>query len=300
MIVLKKMGLPALIAILQTLQFATMGVWVRMMEGSFTTNQQVYIRILLAALLAWIIFWPRINKDSLRKLTQKDLSTYFVRSTLSFGIGVLFFTVAVQNIALGTSSFVVSLPIMGLLGWLFFRERLVKGALPIIAFSVVGLALLSQISLQSLVPSWGIIAAIISVLGFDVAYLMARMHPKHANNYQNTAIVLSFGWLVPFVLILLSGDALLPSHVTSLAWIGLAASVVTNILGLYMINYVMTNMKAYVAGNIFLLEGVFALLIGLIFYSEVPTLVEIVGASIIVGCAYMLALKEHKSEIAIQ
>jgi hypothetical protein len=63
------------------------------------------------------------------------------------------------------------------------------------------------------------------------------------------------------------------------AWIGLAASVITNIVGMVMINYVFANMKAYVAGNIFLLEGVFALVIGRALYSEVPGARELFGAA---------------------
>jgi hypothetical protein len=43
---------PVTIAVALALNFAFMGVWIRMMAGSFTTYQQVYLRLLIAGLVA--------------------------------------------------------------------------------------------------------------------------------------------------------------------------------------------------------------------------------------------------------
>jgi drug/metabolite transporter (DMT)-like permease len=79
--------------------------------------------------------------------------------------------------------------------------------------------------------------------------------------------------------------------------LGLVASVIFNIIGLYTLNYIFKNLKAYVAGNILLLEGVFAIIIGFLFYNERLNIEEIIGALLIVFCAYMisrLSLKQQK------
>jgi len=53
-----------------------------------------------------------------------------------------------------------------------------------------------------------------------------------------------------------------------------------------------------VAGNILLLEGVFALILGYIFYNETLSLLALVGAAVIVVCAVALSrinLRQEKS-----
>jgi len=111
-------------------------------------------------------------------------------------------------------------------------------------------------------------AAIISILGFDVGYLMSKMHNKTRSNFENTTILLLIGWIPVFILSTIRHEALIPHSVSLVAIVGLLLSSLSNIVGLYAINYVFGNIKAYVAGNIFLLECVFALVFGLLLYGE--------------------------------
>ncbi|MFZ2513074.1 MAG: DMT family transporter [Candidatus Saccharimonadales bacterium] len=289
-------SLPIVIAVLQTFQFASMGIWVRMMEGSFTTYQQVYIRVLLAALLGWIFFHRSISFRKIISYSRYDLFIYFLRATMAFGVGVLFFTFSIQHTQYATVSFVASLPVLGVLAWFMYKERLAKGTVKYILLSVVGLVLLTKISFSNLKIGTGEIAAIVSMVGFNLGYLLSRKHPKSSNKYQDAVIVLGFGWIVPFVALLLTEESIVPGHITMVAWIGLVASVITNIVGMVMINYVFANMKAYVAGNIFLLEGVFALVIGRALYNEVPGARELFGAAVILTCAYIVAQKDRKGQ----
>lgn len=273
-----------------------MGVWVRMMQDSFTTYQQVYIRVLLAALIGWVVFSRFIKLDQIQKYSSYDWAVYFLRATAAFGVGVLLFTVAIQHTKYATVSFVASLPTLGIFAWLMYRERLAKGSLIYILTSVVGLVLLTKIDFARLHVGFGEAAAVLSMFGFNIGYLLSRKHPKASNKYQDAVIVLSFGWLVPLIAVLASGEGLWPQHITMVAWVGLIASVVTNVVGMVMINYVFAHMKAYVAGNIFLLEGVIALVIGRILYSESPSWWELVGAVVIIVCAYMVARKDRKGQ----
>lgn len=221
---------------------------------------------------------------------------YFLRAIAAFGVGVLLFTVAIQRTKYATVSFVASLPTLGLFAWLMYRERLAKGSLIYILISVVGLALLTKIDFSRLHLGLGEAAAIASMVSFNIGYLLSRKHPKNSNKYQDAVIVLTLGWFLPFLAVLVSGEKLWPAHVTTVAWIGLAASVVTNVIGMVMINYVFAHMKAYVAGNIFLLEGVIVLVIGRVLYNEKPDLKELVGAGIIIICAYMVAGKDRRGQ----
>lgn len=277
------------IAILQALSLVLMGVWVRMMNESFTTYQQIFWRFFLAAVLVWILFGHKFNKTIFKELSPKDWSIYVIRAGLNYGLGVLFFTVAVLHTKLSVVSFISSLPIMGLLAWLMFREKLDKRAIPLILISVVGLALISGITPTSFSLGLGAGAAIISMLGFDTSWLMVRFHKKSLTNFHNTTLMLSFAWIIPLILLLFKHQAFIPKHINDVAWIGLFLSVVLNITGVYILNYIFLNLKGYVAGNILLVEGIFAVIVGYFVYNEKVNLNELIGAIIIIVCALLIS-----------
>lgn len=129
-----------LVAVALALSFAFMGVCVRMMQDSFDTFQQTYLRILLAGLVAIVIFRKRFTKKLFTYISKREWLIYSVRALFSYTVGVASFTVAIQHTNLATVSFIVALPILGLLAWIMFRERLPAKSLLPIGVSVVGLA----------------------------------------------------------------------------------------------------------------------------------------------------------------
>ncbi len=287
--------LPILAAVFLALSFVFMGVWVRMMASSFGTWQQVYLRMLLAGLMAAMVFRRSFSWKFLRQIQARDWAVYILRGLFANTIGVGFFTIAVQHAQLSTVSFVSSLPILGILGWLMFRQKVQLATVPFIGLSVVGLVLLTGVDLRDFHLGWGETAAIIAMLGFDLGYMMSRYHPKRFSNYQNTTLLLLTAWVPLFVVSRWRGEPLVPHHISMMGWTGLVVSSVLNVLALYLINYVFGHLKAYVAGNIFLLEGVFALAVGFVLYHEVPTVLALVGAGIILACAYGISLIDARS-----
>jgi len=65
-----------------------------------------------------------------------------------------------------------------------------------------------------------------------------------------------------------------------------------------MINYVFTNLKAYVAGNILLLEGVWSVIIGLVIYGEPVTMAIAIGALLVVASAVAINKIDDRVEEA--
>ena len=123
---------------------------------------------------------------------------------------------------------------------------------------------------------------------------MVRLHNKKYTNYQNTAIILAFSWIVPLITLLVQHKRLWPAHVSLEAYIGLGISIVLNVANLFFLNYIFSNLKAFVAGNILLLEGVFALIIGYIFFNEGVDLLQMVGVLIILGSTVAVSYMEYK------
>jgi len=287
---------PVLATVLLALLFVFMGVWVRMMDGSFAPWQQVYLRMFLAGLIALVVFRRSFSVDFLRQIRGRDWAMYGLRGFLANTIGVGFFTIAILNADLSTVSFVSSLPILGILGWVMFREKLRLAALPFIVISVVGLAMLTGLRLDSLQVGWGETAAIIGMLGFDIGYMLSRYHPKSFSNYQNTTLILLLTWIPLFIVSMALHEPVIPQHISMSGWIGLGMSSVLNVVGLFLINYVFGHLKAYVVGNLLLLEGVFATVIGFCLYGEIPSVMALAGAAVILGCAYAISAIDARGD----
>jgi drug/metabolite transporter (DMT)-like permease len=290
----KNKKIAILLAVVQALLFVLMGVWARFMNESFTLSQQVFWRMIIALIIAWVLFGRSLDKKTLQSLSGYDWMIYVVRSILYFGAGIMLFTFAVNHTTLGIVSFSSSLPIVGIFGWIMFRERIDIKALPFILLSIIGLGLLCKIDVKSLHLSAGIITALLSMVAFDISYLMVRYHKAKMTNFQNTTLLLCFAWIAPLVAILLTKGKFIPNHFTTLAVVGLVLSSILNVVNLYLLNYIFSNLKGYVAGNVLLLEGVFALIIGFLFYNESANFMQLLGAIIILATAYVISFFERE------
>ena len=291
---MNKKKLAITVAVVEALLFVILSVSVRLMGKSFSIPQQMFVRLLGASLLCIILFYPKIKNIKINEITGKEWFIYIARSFIYYGLSVTLITYALLHTTLGIVSFASSLPIMGLLGYLYYKEKFNLKIIPIILLSVVGLALLSKINLSDFKLNSGLIAALGSLLLFDTAFLMVRLHNKKYTNYQNTAIILAFSWLVPLITLLVQHKRLWPAHVSLEAYIGLGISIVLNVANLFFLNYIFSNLKAFVAGNILLLEGVFALIIGYIFFNEGVDLLQMVGVLIILGSTVAVSYMEYK------
>ena len=291
---MNKKKLAITVAVVEALLFVILSVSVRLMGKSFSIPQQMFVRLLGASLLCIILFYPKIKNIKLSEISGVEWFIYIARSFIYYGLGVTLITYALLHTTLGIVSFASSLPIMGLLGYLYYKEKINLKIIPIILLSVVGLGLLSKINLSDFKLNSGLIAALGSLLLFDTAFLMVRLHNKKYTNYQNTAIILAFSWIVPLITLLVQHKRLWPSHVSLEAYIGLGISIVLNVANLFFLNYIFSNLKAFVAGNILLLEGVFALIIGYIFFNEGVDLLQMVGVLIILGSTVAVSYMEYR------
>jgi drug/metabolite transporter (DMT)-like permease len=291
---MNKKKLAITVAVVEALLFVILSVSVRLMGKSFSIPQQMFVRLLGASLLCIILFYPKIKNIKLSEISGIEWFIYIARSFIYYGLSVTLITYALLHTTLGIVSFASSLPIMGLLGYLYYKEKFNLKIIPIILLSVVGLALLSKINLSDFKLNSGLIAALGSLLLFDTAFLMVRLHNKKYTNYQNTAIILAFSWIVPLITLLVQHKRLWPAHVSLEAYIGLGISIVLNVANLFFLNYIFSNLKAFVAGNILLLEGVFALIIGYIFFNEGVDLLQMVGVLIILGSTVAVSYMEYK------
>jgi len=237
-----------------------------------------------------MIFGSQFSKKLLGQLSKKDWLVLIFCAFLVYAIGVPLFTVAVLHADLAQVAFISAIPAAGPLAWLLFREKFDLKALLLVAVSIVGLLLVAGLGSQSYRLTFGTIAAIVSMLGFSMSYLMVRYHPKALTNVHNTTLILSFGWVLLLLYMLTARLPIVPTRIDTAALVGLLFSVVLNITGVYVLNHIFKHLKAHVASNILLLEGVFGLAIGYMLYDEKLSVVELLGAALIIISAIALSM----------
>lgn len=283
-----------LAAILLSLVFATLSVFIRMMSQDFTVLQQSYMRVGLAAAIALIIFRGQLSKSLAKSLTPKEWVVYISRASLTYFAGTVLYTYAVRNSELSIVTLISAIPIAGLLAFFMFREKFPLSSMPFLMLSIAGLFILTGASFD-ITFEQGIIAAVLSHIAFGIGYLMARFHSPKRSNYETTVIILLFGW-IPSLVLSIAFHEPLPSQISVASMIGLVGGAMSAVLGLYLTNYVFRNLRAYVAGNLLLLEILWAVLFGVVLYGEPVTIPILIGGLLIVMSAMAINKIDNKEK----
>jgi drug/metabolite transporter (DMT)-like permease len=268
--------------ILLALVFASMGLFARYLATGFLLFQQVYLRMLAAFIMGCLVFRKRINMRKFRKLPLRAWLIIFFRAVSYSLFGIILFTQAIIIAKYSNVSFIGSLPMTAVLGFVLLREKLSFRKLVLVLFAFVG-ALLISVKDYSNILNWGRgeMLALISTVFFSLSYIARKWQSDLLNNEELTIINFLVAFLVVFILSILKGDGL---PILGWNW-GLLLAVIGagifNIGNVFLTNYGFQRVEAVLASNILTLESVFAVILGFLFYREIPLPKELLGGLII-------------------
>ncbi len=285
-----KKGIAALVIL--AFVFATMGVFARYLGTEFALFEQTYLRIGLAFLFGIILFARDLRVERLGTLPRKDALVLIGRAVALY-LGVVLFTEAVLHAKYGNASFIATIPLLPLFGYVFLKEKLGLRTLAYIGVGFAGMALIAVQDLRDLQFGYGELMALLSAFAFDISYVARRFHSDHLNNKESTVFMFFFGALFLFITSLALGEPLPNiSEFSPILLFTLAGASLFNVANLYLTNYGFERVKVGIAGNILTLEVVFALLYGILLFHEMPLLRELVGGALIVFSVYQINRKE--------
>lgn len=115
-------GIFALIAL--TVLFASMGIFARYMQTSFTILQQVYLRVGAAFIIGLVVFKNKLDFKKISKVTKKDWIILTVRSLSMYVFGVVLFTYGIINAKYSNVSFISALPLTAVFGFFLLKEKM--------------------------------------------------------------------------------------------------------------------------------------------------------------------------------
>ncbi len=268
--------------ILLALVFASMGLFARYLSTGFLLFQQVYLRMFAALVVGYFVFRRQIDISKFKKLPAKEWLIIIVRAVSYSLFGIILFTQAIILTKYSNVSFIGSLPVTAVLGFILLHEKFSLKKLLLVLLAFVG-AILISVKDYSNMFAWGEgeVFALTATAFFSLSYIARKWQSKSLTNKELTVVNFLVAFIVVFLVSILKGDGL---PTTGWHW-GLLFAVVGagifNITNVFLTNYGFQKVDAVLASNLLTLECVFAIVLGFLFYKEVPAAKELLGGLVI-------------------
>ena len=281
--------------ILLALVFASMGLFARYLATGFLLFQQVYLRMLAAFVVGFLVFRKSLNLSKLKKITKKDWAVIVLRAVSYSLFGIILFTQAIILTKYSNVSFVSSLPMTAVLGFILIGEKFTWKKAGLVLLALLGVSIIA-VKDWSHILQWGKgeVLTLISTVFFSISYVARKWQTDLLNNKELTVVNFLVAFLVVFVVSLSKGDGL---PTTGWHW-GLLLAVigagVFNILNVFLTNYGFEKVEVVLASNILTLEAFFAIILGFAFYAEIPLVKDLFGGAIIVTSVVAMNKLEAK------
>ena len=264
--------------------YASMGLFARYLNTGLLVFQQVYLRVFAAFFLGLICFNKNLDFSKLKKVSQKEWLLLIFRSAAIYLFGVTLFTKAINIAKFSSVSFIGSIPITPVLAVLILKEKLTWKKIILILTAFLGVTLIA-VKDYSQIFTWGNgeVTSLISTFFFSAGYVTRKLHSNLLNNKEIVQIMFFFAFLMVFAVSLLKGDGLPIDNWHPVLLLTVLVAGLFNVINNFLQNYGFQKIEAILAGNILTLQSVFAVLLGFLFYKELPNLKEWLGGIIIIA-----------------
>lgn len=275
------------LAMITAVMWGIMGMFVRNLSQYQFSNLEIsFFRCALAG-GAYFLFLL-VTKPSALKINFKGLMICLLYGAVAYSISFVSYSVSVSRIPVGVATVLMFMsPIwVAILGRFLFGEKLQKSKMITILICLIGAALVANlIGVGDMkLDGIGILAGVINGIGVALQILL----PKYfAKDYERDTLLV-YGFLGAAVVLLFGVDfGSVSSHISStptgiLLWnlfgIGILCTMVANVSCVKSTQYVEATTTSILSA----LEVVVGTLVGFIVFHEHMTLLQILGAVIIV------------------
>jgi drug/metabolite transporter (DMT)-like permease len=282
----------ASLVVLSTLFYASYGIWTKLMGNFFDGyTASAYRSVLVILILLPIAIYYR----RLQPLKLKLNWYYFVGLFLGalFTWGPLYYAYLHAGIAISTTVNYACIVIgQFFFGWLFAGERFTKSKLLSAGIGLIGLALVFSPSSHS--AGWlALVGAAVSGISIGVSMVLTKKIRYNAT--QSTVALWSAAVLANFFMAFaLHKQA--PAFVWHTAWLYLLFFAIASVAASWLFISGIKLIDAGAAGVLGLLEIVFAVFFGVIFFHERPGPLELTGVLTILVAAAIPYIHDYNAQ----
>ncbi len=278
--------------IMSALGFAVMGLFVKVAYAQgIPVLEIVAARAFISAVLS---YWD-VKRKGIPLLGQRK-GLLFARGTAG-AIALVCVYTALVNMPFAEATVLQYLHPMftAILAIIFLRERLHLSTSICIVLSFIGLMIIVRPAWlfgewNAEYSLWAIIAAVAGAFGSAVAYVLVRK----LNETEDTSVIIFYFPMIalPLSLIMLGDDIVMPEGWT---WLVLLAVGVATQIGQIGLTKAMQTASASQATSFSYLQVVFAMVLGILFFNEIPTIWTVLGAGLILAGAFINVVSHRKN-----
>jgi drug/metabolite transporter (DMT)-like permease len=278
--------------VLSSLFYASYGIWTTMMGeffGGYTASalRSVLVVLILAPIALALRQLEPINiRQNWPYLAGMVASSFFIWGPLYYailhaGVGV--------SLAINFASIVLG---MFVFGWLLLHEKFTKDKFLACALGLLGLFLIFAPSMSG-IGSVALLAAVVSGLSCSVNIIMAKQIKYNAAQSTLFLWITSIIANVPVALLIGEHMPVIGWHAE---WLYLVFFAMASVCSTWSQVKGLKLIEAGAAGILGLLEVVFAVFFGVVFFSERPGLIVLLGMAIIIAAAAIPYIKDFSMQ----
>ncbi len=278
----------ATLVVLSSFFYASYGIWTTLMGdffGGYTASalRSVIVVLILIPIVSLARQWePILWKKNWKYLVGLIISSLFIWGPLYYailhaGMG-LALTVNYASIVIGVFFF----------GWIMAGERLTKDKIIAACLGLSGLALVFLPGSTD-IPTIALGAAVVSGLSSSFVMVIAKKIPYNSGQTMAALWVTSVIANVFMALVFRENN---PSFGLYVEWVYLIIFAITSVIATWALIQGLKLIEAGAAGILGLLEIVFGVLFGIVFFQEKPTPLALLGVAIIIVASAIPYVKD--------
>lgn len=262
--------------------WGTMGIFARYLNTGFTLYQQVYLRLLAAAISCLFFFGQKIRFSTFVRLKPREWLLVTARGLLYYTAGVSLYSLSVITTKLSNAVFIDSIPVTALLGIILLHEKINIRKMFYVMLALFGVLIIGVKDFNNLFD-WGRgeMLMFVSVWCTSLSMVARKWHDNSLNNQEMSFLILLVGAFGAFILSVINGDTLPVSDWSAGLLLAIILSGIANTFITFLINYGFERIDAIFGSNLLTLQTLFAIIFGFIVYREVPLAKELAGGIII-------------------
>lgn len=289
-----------LMPIISGAMWGSAGIFVRKLtELGMNSYTVVSVRVVLAVLI--LAIWLGIYDKDLLKIKLKDLWIFVAGGVVGmFGLNICY-NFAISELSLSLAAVLLSLsPVFVLfMAAILFKEKITSKKVICMTIAIAGCVLASGVLESASTMRWSVKGIIVGTIGaffYGLYGIISKTAMERGYHAFTTTFYCLF--MVMLVVIPLTNWKLVTNVVVAnpvkmsvfLVIHSLCTSVLPYILYTFSIRYIDAGMASILASG----EPVAAMIFGVIFFSEIPTVLSVVGIVLVIVALALLSMPDKK------
>lgn len=289
-----------LMPIISGAMWGSAGIFVRKLtELGMNSYTVVSVRVVLAVLI--LAVWLGIYDKDLLKIKLKDLWIFVAGGVVGmFGLNICY-NFAISELSLSLAAVLLSLsPVFVLfMAAILFKEKITSKKVICMTIAIAGCVLASGVLESASTMRWSVKGIIVGTIGaffYGLYGIISKTAMERGYHAFTTTFYCLF--MVMLVVIPITNWKLVTNVVVAnpvkmsvfLVIHSLCTSVLPYILYTFSIRYIDAGMASILASG----EPVAAMIFGVIFFSEIPTVLSVVGIVLVIVALALLSMPDKK------